>query len=516
MMPRARGLVFVAIIVNLRSVFTARTKVDEDAIEPGAQSHSYPPPAKVTDVVAGYITDAVANEPVVQSHSGLQPAKVTDAVTGGITDVVKDAVTDAAVLAEDWEAPWPSLWLPFGESLPVMFAVMCIVYSLWMFGFYGHVTSINKRLEVIDDHTQEFHKAYDAFTSATVGVLNSVSESAALVAERGFEAKRRHLLNHMRRIREHPETVGHSSCAPFFWQLIAQWSAVFRECVLWHVSIEDADDELPDCATIERVAELSCERLESMSASSVARQLETFMVPLTHQDLKALEGSVKSGIFPLTFSRGDRVIITLISEWHSGLLLAFFTGLAVAGVEIAAKNWWLAAAVFCASACLLGDLLRYEKIDRMCGAESEMRKLRLQSCAARRHHEQVAAFYKELESVTPLWLHRTTPQLEIFGELFDVLWAPPAGSTDVSLLPSVAEKMARMRGSLGPSCVWHGKGAVSVEQLQIIAGTLCTCADFIKGQQVEAKAERLPAVVHYLENMELPNFSLEAQFKALS
>lgn len=475
-----------ALLLNLQSGFAARTKVDHD-----------------TELEINWIdpSDARAREAT------------------WATDV--DVNSRSTSNQESLDSPWSSLWSTlasglmmgstFFEALSVSFTVSCTVYSLWIFGFYGHDKHISMRLEVVDDHKQEFQKASDAFTGSTIRVLNTLSESVALVAERGFEGKRRHFLKLVRRLREHPERVGSSSCTPAFWQLITQWLAVFKECSLQQASaLEEDADELPEGATVERVAEIACERMESMSASDIARQLESFMGPLTHQDVKALESAVKSGVFPMTLGCGERVRFTLISSSHAGLLFALVVGLALASVEIFTENWWIAAAVSCASACLLGEVLRYEKVDRMCRVETEVRRLRLQSCAAQRHHEQVNAFYKEVQAVTHLWLHRTTPQLEVFGELFDVLWGPNAGSTDASLLPSLAENLGRMRSSgLGPPEAWRGETAMAADRMQTIAGTLCTCADFIKGQQAEAKLERLPAIIHHVDQMKWPDASSE-------
>merc|ERR1712046_99270 len=107
----------------------------------------------------------------------------------------------------------------------------------------------------------------------------------------------------------------------------------------------------------------------------------------------------------------------------------------------------------------------------------------------------------EVQAVAHFWLHRTAPQLEIYGEMFDALWGPLAGSMDASLLSSLAEKLSQMRGGLGPIRAWCGDAAMNIDRLQAIGGKLCLCADFIKSSQAEAKLERVPAIIHHLGQM---------------
>jgi len=396
------------------------------------------------------------------------------------------------------------------EAISLIFALACTAYSFWIFLRYGHDGTIRLRLKVIENQRHQFQKAYDAFTGSTVQTLNALSESVALIAERSFEGKRRHFLKLVRRIRDHPERVGSSSeCAPAFRQLVSEWLAVFEECDLRKAtsSEEEVEEELAEGSTVDRVAVLACERLESMSAAEVARELESFMGPLTQQGVKALEDTaVKSGAFPLTVTVGcgGWLCFTLISVSHATGLCVVLLGLVLAGVEAVVQQVWLAAAVFCADACLFGVLLRYDKIDKMCRIEGEVRRLRLQSRAARRRHEQVGAFHQKVQAVTHLWLHRTMPQLEIFGGLFDLLWGPLAGLADVALFPDLAERLARMRNGLGPLGSWCGTEAFHVDDLQETASRLCDCADFIKSQQDDAKPECLLEILRHLDEMEVP------------
>lgn len=435
---------------------------------------------------------------ILVEHNLVEPGVVTSpgpkigTVAGGTPNGARDA-------------PLSTMWHPIGGFLSVMFAGSCIAYSLWMFGLHGHEKCIRKRLEVIDDHKQDVQKAYDSFMGDTIRILNSISESAALVSERGSEGKRRHLMNIAHRLRDRPELAGSASCARTFWQFILHWLTVFRESDLQPRVKAKEGSELPTDATLERVAEYVCKRIESANASDIACQLESFMGPLTHQDVKALEDSVNRSVFPLTLGVGEYVLLRFISTLHAGLFLAFCVGVAVIGVEIMAQRWWGAVAVSCAMSCLLGDFLRYEAVDRMCRAEGEVRRLRLQSCAAQQHHKRVAAFREEVEPVTNLWLYRTTPQLEIFGELSDVLWG--SSPTDASLL---VEGLARMQRRLGPRSAWHGEAAMRVDQMRRVARSLYACADFIKCQQLEAKSDRLLAIIQHLETMELPTFNSEA------
>jgi len=260
------------------------------------------------------------------------------------------------------------------------------------------------------------------------------------------------------------------------------------------------------------VAELACERLERASATDVARELENFLGPLTQEEVKALErGPKDAGVFPLAIGCGKHLSFALISASHAAVLLACLFGLALAAFQAASRQLWLATAVLCASVCLAGVLLRFEKIDRMCRVEAEVRRLSLQSRMARRRHEQVAAFHEKVQAVTLLWLHRTMPQLEIFEALFDLLWGPSAASTDAALYAPLAEKLAEMRGGLGPLCKWRGEEAMRVDQLQETAGQLCACADFIKAKHADVSPDTVADIIQHLSQMDFTDASSEAE-----
>lgn len=525
MFPLFQRFVIALLLLNFQAGNAARKQVERASFQPLIESHDTPEVAdvlataetllpSVEGVVAPVITEVVA--PVI--------AEVVDVADDGGVPKKAQAIEQEILGAEDGHSnvwlrvsTWLSLFSSLaqstadvnpGEALSIVFSLSCMAYSFWVFLRYGHDGTITLRLTVIDNQRQQFQKAHDAYTGSTVQTLNALSESVALIAERSFEGKRRHFLKLVRRIRDHPERVGSSSeCAPAFRQLVSEWLAVFRECDMGQALWSEEGEELAAGSSVDRVAAAACERLESMSSAEIARELESFMGPLTLQGIKALEKKVETGTFPLTVANR----FTLISVWHAVGLFVVFLGLVLAGFQAVERQLWMAAGVFCADACFFVVLLRYDKIDKMCRIEGEVRRLRLQSRAARRRHEQVGAFHKKVQAVTHLWLHRTMPQLEIFGGLFDLLWGPLAGSADVTLYPSLAEKLAQMRSGLGLLGSWCGEEAMHVDQLQDIAGTLCDCADFIKGQQDEAKPECLIEIIRHLDQMQLQNSAQEGQ-----
>jgi len=453
--------------------------------------------------------------PVVEDHEASDSSEDPETALVNAQEL-PEADDSHAISSEHWP---PQVWLSLlsnltmgavtdlnpVEAVSVLFVLSCMLYSFWVFLRYGHDGTISLRLKVIENQRHQFQKAHDAFTGSTVQTLNALSESVALIAERSFEGKRRHFLKLVRRIRDHPDRVGSSSeCAPAFKQLVSEWLEVFRECDLRLALSTEGAEELAEASTVDRVAVVACERLESTSAAEITRELESFMGPLTQQGVKALENTALKGeAFPLAVGCGERVSFTLLSVSHAAGLFVVLLGLALAGIQ-AVRQLWLAAAVFCADACLFFVVLRYDKIDKMFRLEGDVRRLRLQSRAARRRLEQVSAFHKKAEAVTHLWLHRTMPQLEIFGGLFDLLWGPLAGSAEVTKFPVLAEKLAQMRGGLGPLRTWCGEHAMHVDKMQEIAGTLCDCADFIKGQPDDVKPECLLEIIQHLDQMQLP------------
>merc|ERR1719329_1745985 len=257
--------------------------------------------------------------PVVEDHEASDSSEDPETALVNAQEL-PEADDSHAISSEHWP---PQVWLSLlsnltmgavtdlnpVEAVSVLFVLSCMLYSFWVFLRYGHDGTISLRLKVIENQRHQFQKAHDAFTGSTVQTLNALSESVALIAERSFEGKRRHFLKLVRRIRDHPERVGSSSeCTPAFRQLVSEWLAVFEECDLRKATSSEEqveEEELAEGSTVDRVAVLACERLEKMSAAEVARELESFMGPLTQQGVKALEDTaVKSGVFPLTVAVG--------------------------------------------------------------------------------------------------------------------------------------------------------------------------------------------------------------------
>lgn len=315
--------------------------------------------------------------------------------------------------------------------------------------------------------SQEVKRKRDALQGAYVssvaeveGILLGMAQSSAYLAEWNFETKRRDLEKWMISLRDKPQKflggskeMAHELFEPFM-GFIGSWICIFEQVSLRpaeepNLVLQDEDWSLVN--TFVDLAGMCADRLGKSSVSliqpwiksvrklgfdsshevAVAKWIEfgCFGIGWGFPSLKRKSGDdsdsetdneepppTQGKRFPF-FINFLFVRFTIMSSFHLLLIVIPFFGL----VNLVIQGIFLAQDQAIASGVLLlgSFILLYfiDDIDEVSRLQLEVDRLQQVSAALGRHHEELKAFYGEMNKLGNLWRFRTLPSLEHFEHL---------------------------------------------------------------------------------------------------
>jgi len=369
-------------------------------------------------------------------------------------------------------------------------------------------------------------------------LLHGMSECSAHLAECNFEDHRRAFLRYVQRVgREPGRLCGHQTeieaqeeeVTKQFRRLVGLWLRIFSQCPMDQRKRRKSlvsTRELTRCTTITEICELVHRRLEGQPVDLIGKSIESFSSCPYNQfgpqrsireeqacwccnwlgcelgcGIRARKPQDMDVGLPIDCLCG-LLRITVLSEWHFGLLFSAISSLFLIAVEYNKGKYSFAGLACFAAFCLFLVLADMDSLDAFAQLDREVNQLEQDVHMIEARQEQVNEFYGHLQLITNLWRYRTVPQLDNFKELYEQLWDMP-DQHKLNFLTELCQRLEAIDNDMGSMEMWCGDTSLPEEVLCSVAEQLMSCTTYVDRYRSQDNAaplilERLKAIFGFL------------------
>lgn len=180
------------------------------------------------------------------------------------------------------------------------------------------------------------------------------------------------------------------------------------------------------------------------------------------------------GDYEMGMRRGDgplgypRVIeckcsqLLVLSQEHLFLMLGFWISiLAMIWQIVWGRNWFIFLPLCGYLASIVVLLVMFEQIDILQRLEREIQKLQEEADRLKQRREQMVQFWSDCQNLTDIWVHRTTPRLDLLKEIHSCLEDIKQPKDLMAALSNANTRIETLESRLPELALWRCDGQIS-------------------------------------------------------